>query len=511
VGEVHAVARPRGSRPPAHDGDAPAGVAVAATAAALSAVVAFHGALRYGFSQDDFLSLARAQGLAPRLGGAWRIVSNQWAWDALVRAGHGDAGVAHAFVLVVHAAAAAGLAVLLARRYGAPAALPAAAIWASHPASMSALYWISAWGDAVSALGVIAVVALARRRDAGRWLAVPVFAAALAWKESVLLLPAALLALAAWGGRASRPWRECLRDPLGWALAATSLAWAAAITPVLHGLAATSEAYAPDAGSLGRNALTYASWLPSFAGWIQGDISDDARPAFVVMGAVVVIALLLALRSRRWRAEGAAGALAAIALLLAPVLPAAHHVYRYYLVAPLLGAAVASAAAFSAFTATRSARARWAFAAAIALPLVMLSAGYVGRVERAPFGTAGLRADRTVDRALIATHAIADLRAAALPAGARVHFWSPISQQLLRDGGGDPRVAEGYEERNVRAALLDGLAIRVAIPALGAVAFEREFHPADSTAWWAVYRPDGHLGVRSTADMNRLLTAMPRP
>ena len=62
-------------------------------------MVAYRGALAYGFSQDDFLSLARVRGLAPRLAGPWRILANQWFWDAGVRAFGLRAGPFHAVVL----------------------------------------------------------------------------------------------------------------------------------------------------------------------------------------------------------------------------------------------------------------------------------------------------------------------------------------------------------------------------------------------------------------------------
>src|SRR5207248_2134382 len=80
--------------------------------------------------------------------------------------------------------------------------------------------------------------------------------------------------------------------------------------------------------------------------------------------------------------------------------------------------------------------------------------------------------------------------------------WSPQSQAIHRDRGGDP-ASESYGERNVRAALLDGLAVRVMLPGVDSTRFVREFDPAD-TAWrWCVYRPDGALRVARAGDLAR--------
>jgi hypothetical protein len=74
---------------------------------------------------------------------------------------------------------------------------------------------------------------------------------------------------------------------------------------------------------------------------------------------------------------------------------------------------------------------------------------------------------------------------------------------------GVARGSEGYYEANVRAALLDGLAIRVMVPAVDSVIFERTFAPRDPGEWWAVYRFDGGLEAIHAGDLQRILAAGP--
>ena len=222
-----------GERPP-DAADAPAqpnsrgGTAIAALAAASLGIAVFQGATRYGFSQDDWAGLARASGLAPSLPLGWRWLSHQLFWELVAGPMTRDAALAHAMVLGAHALAVILLVVLLARRMGAPAALIGGAFFATHFVQFTATYWLSANGDVLATLLAIATTLAFVRRDITRWLAVPFFGLALLTKESVLGLPLALAALAAFVPRElpRGPW---WRDRLLWALAASSLAWAGAL------------------------------------------------------------------------------------------------------------------------------------------------------------------------------------------------------------------------------------------------------------------------------------------
>ncbi|HUK63871.1 MAG TPA: hypothetical protein VLV15_11065, partial [Dongiaceae bacterium] len=477
---------------------------VLALAIAALAALAWHRSLAYGFSQDDFLSIARVRGLAPRLAGPWRVLANQWFWDAGVRLLGLQAARWHAIVLAVHATDAGLLATLLARRFSAPAALLGSALWAVHPAFRTALWWVSANGDPFLTLFMLLATAAWFSRGAWRWASPPLLLVALAWKESGLLFPLALAALATLGPAPRRPLVAVLRDPVWWVLAAVAVAWALAIAGFVGHLGGSSAAYAPSLAAIGRNLLTYASWTPTWLDWLRHDVSDAVRPAFVMSGAWVLAAGLAGLAWRPWRERGAGGAMLAAALLLAPVLPLASHTYHYYLHAPLAALAAASAALFDTTTARLAPAWRAAAAGLIATPLVAAAMLLVHALETQPFRLPGSRADGTLDRALIAEHAVADLRETVLPSHTRLRMWAPQLQAMARETGQDPS-RETYEEGNVRAALLDGLALRVMISALDSVAFVRAFSPADTSACWAVYRWDGHLRAAPGAAFARVV------
>ena len=62
-------------------------------------------------------------------------------------------------------------------------------VFAAHPAAFTAVYWVSATGDILALAFALAALLAARRADARRWWAVPLFALSLLSKESTLLLP----------------------------------------------------------------------------------------------------------------------------------------------------------------------------------------------------------------------------------------------------------------------------------------------------------------------------------
>lgn len=491
--------------------DAPAsgreGLIVALVAAAV-AVIAYRGALAYGFSQDDWSSLARVRGLAPRMAGPWRILANQWFWDAGVALFGLNAAPFHAVVLAAHACGAALLGWLLSRRFAAPAALLGALVWAAHPSIRTALYWTSANSEPFMMLFLLAATACFFSRGAVRWLAPVSFAIALAWKESGLPLPLALVALAWLGPAPRRGLRDLLRDPVLWTLAAVAALWALGIASFVGSLQSSSHAYDVSFAAAGKNLLTYAAWTPSWILWLVRDVSDAVRPDFLLPGSLVLAAAAALAAWTPTRTRGVAGAVIAALALLLPVLPLAHHTYRYYLLAPLAAVAVANAACFAAVTASLAPRVRWAAGGALALALAVSAMSLVHMLEIAPYMLPGSRADGTIDRALIATHMIEDVRAAKLPLHTRLFAWSPLTQEMAQREGLDVS-KESYVEINARAALLDGLALRVAVPALDTVTFVRDYVPAESTATWALYRWDGRSRVLTGRELAKLVELAP--
>jgi hypothetical protein len=205
------------------------------------------------------------------------------------------------------------------------------------------------------------------------------------------------------------------------------------------------------------------------------------------------------------------------------VLPLANHTYHYYLYAPLAGIALAAAALWdnaghlistrqvkAAAPAAESSSVRaWTWAGVVAALLVVNGALVVRKIETYPF-IEGLRADALVDRALIAERVFRDLEAARLPEGARLRFWSPASQALERERRPDADPArETYWEQNVRQSVLDGLGVRVLVPRVREAIFVREFRRLDDAILYAVYLPDGRLGVATTAQLDSMMRSQP--
>jgi hypothetical protein len=475
--------------------------AVVATCVACAALYQHCNALDYSFSQDDFLGLARATGFAPRLVGLWRLASHQLAWDVLLVTVGPDARVAHAASIALWALLAALCTWLLTRRLGLVAGIVGGTFLAVHPAAFTAVWWISAHGDTAASLLALAALAAWRRGERARWAAPPLFLTALMFKESVLLLPVVAAAVSRFAP-APRTARAFHRDPAWLVMAALVPVWLVLARPTA---ALGGEAYALSPTALLPNLLTYAGWTLNAWGLTIRNISDAVAPWEFGWGAAWLVLLALGIALPALRRRGATVAAVGWLAMVAPVLPAAHHTYHYYLVAALPHAAWLVGAMADA--ALPRGRVGVGIALTAGSLLIFNGLGLTDALERTPFPLA-IRADRTVDRALVAANALRDLRTAGLPPHARLIFWSPQSQAIHRDRGGDPAY-ESYEEANMRAALLDGLAVRVMLSGVDSVRFVRRFDPAE-TAWlWCVYRPDGALRVAPAAELARVLAAAP--
>jgi len=482
-----------------------------ALAAALAGLIVFHRALNYFFSQDDFLGLARAGGLAPRLIGPWRFLSHQAIFDVMRPIAALDAAPYHLVSLAAHATSAALLATLLARRVSPPAALLGAVFFAAHPALFGAVYWFSAIGDSMALLFALAALLMARRTDHLRWVALPFFALSLLAKESTLLLPA----LVALDGRLDRattgaPPRATTGVILG--LAAIALAYVAAFAAgdafgVRGGLTAAAP-YAFGVGAhIGANALTYLGWTAAFLHPVVRGFNDAVDPIVHPWAIGAFVVWLAGLASRRLRRSGWVIGGALWLLFLVPVLGLMNHTYHYYLYAPLTGAAwCVAAAADRIFARGRTA---WVVAGAAAALLTLNGGLLVRKIETMPFVLAELRAESVVDRARIARNVYQSLAAAAIPPGITLLFWSPTAASIGPRGErlATPATSATYWEHNVCDALLGGLAVKVMFPRVAEVRFVREFVPTPANEWYAVYRPDGRVRVTTSAEVDSILKA----
>jgi hypothetical protein len=505
----------------------PLTLAALALLVAAAAILVWHRALAGYFSQDDFLSLARVTGLAPRLTAPWRILGNQLFWDALYAVARFHPTPYHAAALLSHLGGATLLLLLLARRVSGAAAAAGAVFFAVHPALFTALYWVSASSDSFALLFALGALVVAEARGRARWLALPLFAGSLLFKESTILLPLALLVLpprrdapGTTPGRREAPGAapaaaRALSSPravaigLGVVAGAYGLYFALSayptyFVPASQAAAGTAGA-APYALNLGKgviaNALSLTGWavnflLPTVTGF--GDAADPTVYPWAIGAVLLWLAGLAvpALRRSGWLAGGAL-----YTLFVIPVLPLGNHTYHYYLYAPLVGVAWCLAALVEALPA------RPLFALVLAALLTWNGEALVRKIETMPFLIPDLRAEPTVDRGRIARRVAQDLGDAALPRGARLAFWSPTSIAIERTADGDSavRARETYFERNVRSALLDGLAVRVLYPQVDSVVFVREYRSRPEPWRYAVYLVDGTLHIGTSAELDSVV------
>ena len=99
------------------------------------------------------------------------------------------------------------------------------------------------------------------------------------------------------------------------------------------------------------------------------------------------------------------------------------------------------------------------------------------------------------------------LKEADLPPNTTLLFWSPTSRAMANT----PEGAQSYWERNVQAAIFDGLGVRVMLPSIREVRFVSDFRadvPADH--YYALYRLDGTLRVGTAAQIDRALKELER-
>ncbi len=149
----------------------------------------------------------------------------------------------------------------------------------------------------------------------------------------------------------------------------------------------------------------------------------------------------------------------------------------------------------------------WPVALAGGALLLLNGALLVRKIESMPFVDPRLRADPVVDRARIARRVHDGLAAANLPAGVRLVFWSPSSMRYERrlHPEADILGTETYWERNVRAALMEGLAVRIMFPQVDSVAFLHAYRPAAADARFVLYDPDGTVTLETPAHLDSVL------
>jgi hypothetical protein len=503
----------------------PIDFALAAGLVAAAAIV-FVGAFRYSFSQDDFAGLARALEISAPLTGAWRYLSGQVFFDVMHAIAGLDSRPYHFASLLGHGACSVLLYFWIRRYCARPAAWLGALFFAVHPSAYAELYWISAIGEIYARLFALGALALATLRGRARWLAPVAFALSLLCKESTILFPFVAAAVL-WHGAGRAETSDGNRRHIVLALFAVAALYVAVVFVggAWGGLGTSADPSAPYAFGAGphviANLLTYLGWVTNILLPFVNSFSDHVDPEMFLPGALLLAGLLLGMLSPGLRARGWMPALVAAMAMLAPVLFLRNHTYHYYLYTPLTAFAWLLAIVLDRVAGVAASRPRvrervpaplrmpaWVLPATgvLSLGIVINSALLVRKVETMPFSLPGLRADGIVDRALVAERVIEGVeRGGPYPPGSRLYFWSPA--RWAPDAPKD--APELYWERNVRAAMQDGLAARVHNPHLVEAKFVRDPLPSRRGDYYAVYDIDGSTRVITAHELDSLLTLEP--
>jgi hypothetical protein len=518
---------------------------------ALAAYLVYSSALDYFFAQDDFMGLARASGVAPRLEGIWRYLSGQTYFDLMWTIAGRDPYPYHLVSLVAHATCGALLFAWLRRHFATSAAFVGTVFFVVHPALFAALFSVSGIGEILAAVFVLACFLVYSRDDRWRVLAIPFFVLSLLSKESLILFP-----IVAWLHQAyapiadpTQPEQAANEDSTGkrrygllLTLAAISVAYAAYFTSAnVFSIQASSDnpAYEIAVGdNLWQNLLTYTGWAANFLYPTVEQFQDEVDKAVYpyAVGAIVIWFVGLALPPLRRRAWFAGGL--TFVLFLVPVLFLTSHTYHYYLYGALIGSAWCLAALIDAIRAQllagrkvkeRSKRKKThsrvrpgispvrevvyvVLALAICLGLFANGKLLVKKIETHPGYLPRHRAYNLIDRALIAARAYETLQDSEIPAGTRLLLISArnLTNPVLSEEDTLLTSIRGYVDANVRTALLHGIALRVLIPELEEVRFIRYYEPQPPPYLFGMYSHVGEIGVGTSGWMDEQISILKR-
>ncbi|MBI5710413.1 MAG: hypothetical protein HZC42_08945 [Candidatus Eisenbacteria bacterium] len=302
------------------------------------ALLVYRRSLAGYFAPDDFILLERTRGLLPAYETPWRVLSGTFFWNLCPRLFDGDPFPYHVVLWLLHGLNT-GLLFALAGRLGASTAVAALAAggFGTTRLAFTAVYPASSAGEGLALAFTFAALLLLRssRGAGGRVAAVASFALGLLSKESVALLPLALIPAR---GVASGRRRALEVAPL----LGLSLLWIAF-------LAATGVT----AGSLGGEAYAWRIGPHFFANLARYTgaaldprpaVADPDAPHMAAIGAAGLLAMGL-LAWRAWpRTRLPAVGLVGWAVGLAPVLPLLHTRHLHYAYAPWAFLALALAA-----------------------------------------------------------------------------------------------------------------------------------------------------------------------
>jgi hypothetical protein len=350
-----------------------ADVAAAVVLAGVATLIAYPRGLHFPFALDDYTYLMPAAGLEPAVTGIRRWLAIRGWYEAGLRL-FGPAPFGwHVLAYALHAGNAAWVYVL-ARRFAAsrPQGWIASTLFAASAVAFTVLYWIACIQEIGSTFLVLAsayVIGFTRRP----WWSVPLFTAAVLFKESVLLAPLCFVVL--FGKRVFR-------------IAAVQLASGAAlfIAAGLHGRMFDARPDSPYATAYDftvlQNFATQLVW--TLAPWrAYPDRLASPQPQ-LVLPALLVVALLLvgAAIARRSAVRAVAWSLFCFGALLGPVLPLRSHSYAYYSYLPQIGLWMLLAAVIAAIGRALARRLQRSTAVVVAILGAVAVAGMITGAQR---------------------------------------------------------------------------------------------------------------------------------
>jgi hypothetical protein len=450
-----------------------------APAIVLAALV-FGRALGTFFAQDDITWLSRAAGLESS-SGVVRPLSARIAFGIEYALFGLDPRGYHAVNLALHMVSVVLVYALGLRLTGSRAVGGAAAtLFGVSAIAFTPLHWATGIVELLTGCLLLGATLLwlEARHGSGRWrwVAALLALAAMSSKETAAAWVLVVALIEARGPRRERRWRVLLPAVAVSVLFAVAFLATGQARPV-----DSAGAYAGSASPLllAHNLSTYALWCVALHEPIR-DVVAAADPRAWRIAVPLLLALGLALwrqpRTARYPVEIGMGWWLAFLL---PVLPLAHHTYLYYLYIPWAGGAIAAAALGRALCARCPRR--------LALAIGLVALGGYALVEarnvavRETATRDALPVDRTMRDAVLLSHALPVLRAAALPPGTRVAFVNPVPRARFDVMTGSPTRPEDRSRREsywpLEAALRGGETLRLFLPGIEYLGFANTIPP----------------------------------
>jgi hypothetical protein len=460
--------------------------------------IAFHGAFRFGFAQDDWIRLE--SGLQP-LGETFsQLLSHgvegrrptvELYFAAWVRLVGPNATAFHLAAACIHSLNVVLVHYLALRLMSPPVAFLGALFFAVHCAAFTVLYWTACAPELLctgfSLASLVFVIAPSAR---WRW-SIPLYMAALGAKETALLLP--LVAAALWwaAGVPGVAWRRRIL-----VMAAVGAGYGILYVIIKEGLVTPAYPLEVSPGGMLARAGTYLAWAFGFAARIAFVEEATGLHQALAIVATLVLSILSWIRGGRERRSAVLGLAWFVAFTL-PAAAIAGHMYRYLLYLPLPGMIFVAAPAVELgirWLSRRRGAPRYlpAAVAVVAAAGIGIAAVYASiRTERTAAKVDGVwnLQHFVVRRADIAGRVLAQAAAdvPALGPGSTVIF-------MGADGKAD------WWDTNVRVALADGAALRVAFgkPDLEVRFVERDVGrridvPSNGRSIVYLYNPYGRL------------------